>query len=205
MKIIVAESAYRDNKNANSALSITKSFPRIWLKADSALLTHGKPMFAPDFTQKLSASLYVALRISRMGKSIPARFAHRYFDGVAVAVDFTAEDLLRQLRAQGEPWDIAKSFDGSVCIGDFEEVSLMDSPFSVALSLHINGVEQSTITAADLKAFAAPIIEQVSQCFTLRQGDILLLGQPTARPLVHINCHIEGKLNGRVLTKFNVK
>ena len=45
MKIIVAESADGYNKNGQNALDIMQECPRIWMKADSALLTHGKPMF----------------------------------------------------------------------------------------------------------------------------------------------------------------
>ena len=134
MKIIVAENSRANNKSRVSALDIMQACPRIWLKADSALLTHGKPMFKPDFTQELSAAPYLALRISRMGKSIPARFAHRYYDAVGVAVDFTAEDVLRQLRSEGEPWDMAKSFDGSVCLGQWlEELGMRSEELGVKI------------------------------------------------------------------------
>ena len=209
MKIIVAENSRANNKSRVSALDIMQVCPRIWLKADSALLTHGKPMFKPDFAKELSAAPYLALRISRMGKSIPARFAHRYYDAVGVAVDFTAEDVLRQLRSEGEPWDMAKSFDGSVCLGQWlEELGMRSEELGVNeinLTLLIDGMEQSSLLISDLKAEAGEIIEQVSGLFTLRQGDILLMGNPERKPLVEIDNHIEGAINGRLLTKFNVK
>lgn len=203
MKIIVAESSRAHNNLGNNALDIMQVCPRIWLKADSALLTHGKPMFKPDFTQELSAAPLLALRISRMGKSIPARFAHRYYDAVGVAVDFTAEDVLRQLRYEGEPWDVAKSFDGSVCLGEWQELEMGDEQLEI--SLLINGVEQSVLHIADLKTEAGMVIEQVSGFFTLRQGDLLLMGSPEQKPLVEIDDHIEGSVDGKVLTRFNVK
>lgn len=203
MKIIVAESSRAYNNLGNNALDIMQVCPRIWLKADSALLTHGKPMFKPDFTQELSAAPLLALRISRMGKSIPARFAHRYYDAVGVAVDFTAEDVLRQLRYEGEPWDLAKSFDGSVCLGEWQELEMGDEQLEI--SLLINGVEQSVLHIADLKTEAGMVIEQVSGFFTLRQGDLLLMGSPEQKPLVEIDDHIEGSVDGKVLTRFNVK
>lgn len=204
MKIIVAENSRANNKTGVSALDIMQVCPRIWLKADSALLTHGKPMFKPDFTQELSAVPCLALRISRMGKSIPARFAHRYYDAVGVAVDFTAEDVLRQLRSEGEPWDMAKSFDGAVCMGRWEEIEAKNEEINI--SLLINGKEQSTLRLGNLKAEAGEVIEQVSKLFTLRQGDILLMDvESEVKSLVEINDHIEGRLNGTTLTEFNVK
>ena len=204
MKIVVAESSRAYNKSCDNALDIMQACPRIWLKADSALLTHGKPMFKPDFTQELSAAPCLALRISRMGKSIPARFAHRYYDAVGVAVDFTAEDVLRQLRSEGEPWDKAKSFDGAVCLGRWEESEKKNEV--IVISLLVNGVEQSSLRLENLKAEAGEVIEQVSKLFTLRQGDILIIGcESEAKPLVEINDHMAGRLNGTTLTEFNVK
>ena len=140
-----------------------------------------------------------------MGKSIPARFAHRYYDAVGVAVDFTAEDVLRQLRSKGESWDMAKSFDGSICLGSWLELGTGGEESGVSLSLLIDGTEQSTLLIDDLKAEAGEVIEQVSKLFTLRQGDILLMGKPERKPLAEIDNHIEGTINGKLLTKFNVK
>ena len=207
MKIIVAESADGYNKNGQNALDIMQECPRIWMKADSALLTHGKPMFKPDFTHEMSAAPYRALRISRMGKSIAARFAHRYYDAVGVAVDFTAEDVLRQLSRHGEPWDKAKSFDGSVCLGDWLETAELPKAPADGLTarLLIDGEEKSSLHIADLKAEAGLVIEKVSRFFTLRQGDILLTGKPKEKPLVEVDSHLEGVICGRKLTEFNVK
>lgn len=205
MKIIVAENACGYNKNGLPALNIVQDCPRMWLKADSALLTHGKPMFKPDFTEELSAAPYVVLRISRMGKSIPARFAHRYYDAVGVAVDFTAEDVLRQLRRAGEPWDMAKSFDGSVCMGTWHELGCGEDESGLSVKLIVNGTERSAMEIKSLKAEAGDVIERVSCLFTLRQGDILLMGNPQEKPLVDVDNHVECTLNGQTLTEFNIK
>ena len=205
MKIIVAESTQVYNKTDENALNIMEACPRIWFKADSALLTNGKPMFVPDFTGEMSASPYLALRICRMGKSIPARFAYRYYDAACVAVDFTAEDVLRQLSAKGEPWDMAKSFDGSVCVGQFTPTDVRPLTGKQIVSLVINGKEMSTIMIDDVALLAGEVIERVSRFFTLRQGDLLLIGKPDHKPVVEIDSHIEGRLNDDVLTEFNVK
>ncbi len=207
MKIIVTESVDGYNKSGLDTLNIMQACPRMWMKADSALLTHGKPMFKPDFTHEMSAAPYVALRISRMGKSIPARFAFRYYDAVGVAIDFTAEDVLRRLSQEGGPWDAAKSFDGSICIGDWLDLDKMsDSLLSdVSVFMLVDGREKSHVSVANLKVEAGVVIERVSRFFTLRQGDILLMGHPDKKPLIDVDNHIEGVLCRYKLTEFNVK
>ena len=205
MKIIVAESVDRYNKTGQNTLDIIKSCPRMWMKADSALLTHGKPMFKPDFTSEMSGVPYLALRISRMGKSIASRFAHRYYDAIGVAVDFTAEDVLRQLKKEGEPWEKAKSFDGSVCMGAWQELGDANNLTGIEISLSVNGDERSTAVVDNLLEEVGRVIEGVSRFFTIRQGDILLYGKPADKALVEVNDHITGLLNGQVLTEFNIK
>ena len=56
-----------------------------------------------------------------------------------------------------------------------------------------------------LDAEAGDVIERVSHLFTLRQGDILLMGNPQEKPLVYVDNHVECTLNGQTLTEFNIK
>lgn len=206
MKIIAVESAGEyNNPSGGTFYSVLAHCPRLWLKADSALLKNNNPFFVPDFTRECSASPYLALRICRMGKSIPARFASRYYDAWSVAVDFTAEDVLRQLRKSGEPWDMAKSFDSSVAIGSFAELPPEGDAKPATARLEINGEEQAVTVCADVRSFADRVIESVSRVFTLRQGDFLLAGCPDRRPVVKIDDHLDAFLNGQKLLDFNIK
>ena len=206
MKIIVVESSDACNKQPYKTLfNELSDCPRLWIKADSALLKNNKPFFIPEFTNECSASVYLALRICRMGKSIPARFAYRYYDAYSAVVDFTAEDVLRQLANIGEPWDLAKSFDGSVAVGDFVEVSDMQKAESVEVCLNVNGEKVSLNKCENVADLAGRVIEGVSRIFTIRQGDLLLLGKPDKKPLVSIDDHLDTFLNGQKLLDFNVK
>ena len=87
--------------------------PVIFTKADSAILNQGKPFFIPDQWGRIDYETEVVVRICRLGKNIPVRFAHRYYDAVTVGIDFTARDLQRKASEAGQPWTICKGFDGS--------------------------------------------------------------------------------------------
>jgi 2-keto-4-pentenoate hydratase/2-oxohepta-3-ene-1,7-dioic acid hydratase in catechol pathway len=101
------------------------SEPVVFLKPDSALLINNKPFFLPDFSDNIHYEAEVVVKISRVGKSIAAKFAHRYYEEVTVGIDITARDIQeRQIKA-GLPWDLAKGFDGAAPVGTF--ISLSDA------------------------------------------------------------------------------
>ena len=78
--------------------------PVIFTKADSAILNQGKPFFIPDHLGRIDYETEVVVRICRLGKNIPERFAHRYYDAVTVGIDFTARDLQKKASEAGQPW-----------------------------------------------------------------------------------------------------
>ena len=94
--------------------------PVIFLKPDSALLKDGKPFFVPEWAERFDYEAELVVRICRLGKGIPVRFAHRYWDAVTVGIDFTARDIQEKARHEGMPWTICKGFDGSAAIGKFQ-------------------------------------------------------------------------------------
>ena len=117
MKIFAVGMNYAEhNKTQNEALS-GKETPVLFTKADSALLKDGKPFFIPDDLGMIEYETELVVRICRLGKTIPERFAHRYYDAVTVGIDFTARELQQKLREQGMPWELCKGFDGAAALG----------------------------------------------------------------------------------------
>ena len=74
-----------------------------------ALPNNGKPFFIPSIIWgRIEYETEVVVRISKLGKTIPQRFAHRYYDAVTVGIDFTAREMQKKLREAGQPWELAK-------------------------------------------------------------------------------------------------
>ena len=87
MKIFAIGMNYTEhNKSLHGTLSKPER-PVIFTKADSALLNNGKPFFIPDHLGRIEYETEVVVRISKLGKTIPQRFAHRYYDAVTVGID----------------------------------------------------------------------------------------------------------------------
>ena len=192
------------NKELHNSLLKTEE-PVIFTKADSALLSGGRPFFVPDFTSQCEYETELVVRINHLGRSIPERFANRYYDEVTVGIDFTARDLQQKLRAEGLPWDLCKGFDGSAAIGKW--VELKDLPGVQNLHFHLekNGIIVQQGHTADMLHSVNHIVSYVSRFFTLRTGDLIFTGTPAGVGPVHIDDHLEGFLEGQKVLAFNVK
>lgn len=178
----------------------------IFTKTDSALVNRGKPFFVPDYTQRCEAQVELAVRISHMGRSISPRFAHRYYDAVTVGVDFTAADILSDLTSRGLPWDMAKGFDGSAVIGEWQPIfTPLAEAGGIDFHLDINGQTVQSGCSTDMLRSIDDIVSQLSNWFTLKTGDIIYTGCPVPGVQVAIDDHLTGYMNGQKVLEFNVK
>ncbi len=179
--------------------------PVIFTKADSSLLKDGKPFFLPDDMGQVDYETEIVVRICRLGKAIPARFAHRYYDAVTVGIDFTAREMQRQLREKGLPWEMCKGFDGAAVIGEWMPKDKFRDVQNLAFRLDINGATVQEGCTAEMLFKIDEIIEYISKYFTLKTGDILYTGTPAGVGPVSIGDHLEGYAENRKVLDFNIR
>ena len=205
MKIFAVGMNYiQHNKELDGTLYKPET-PVIFTKADSALLKDKKPFFIPDFMGRIDYEAEVAVRISRLGKTRPERFAHRYYDAVTVGIDFTARELQQKLRANGEPWDLCKGFDGSAALGEWVSVDKFRDVQALHFHLDINGNTVQEGRTSDMLFSIDSLIAYISRFFTLKTGDILFTGTPVGVGPVHIDDHLEGYIEDRKVLDFSCK
>lgn len=192
------------NKELDGALYKTEA-PVLFTKADSSLLKSGKPFFVPDFMGRIDYEAELVIRICRLGKNIPQRFAHRYYDAVTVGIDFTARDVQQQLREKGLPWDLSKSFDGAAAIGEWVSKDKFLDVQALRFRLDINGQTVQEGCTADMVFGIDEIVAYISQYFTLKTGDVIFTGTPAGVGPVHIDDHLEGYVEERKVLEFNCK
>ena len=192
------------NKELDGALYKTEA-PVLFTKADSSLLKSGNPFFVPDFMGRIDYEAELVIRICRLGKNIPQRFAHRYYDAVTVGIDFTARDVQQQLREKGLPWDLCKSFDGAAAIGEWVGKDKFLDVQALRFHLDINGQTVQEGCTADMVFSIDEIVAYISQYFTLKTGDVIFTGTPAGVGPVHIDDHLEGYVEERKVLEFNCK
>ena len=205
MKIFAVGLNYpQHNKELNETL-YKGEVPVIFTKADSSLLKDGKPFFVPDDMGRIDYETEIVVRICRLGKAIPARFAHRYYDAVTVGIDFTARELQAELRKKGLPWEMCKGFDGAAAIGEWVSVEKFRDVQALQFHLDINGKTVQEGRTSDMLFKIDEIIEYISKYFTLKTGDIIYTGTPVGVGPVNIDDHLTGYIEYRKVLEFNIK
>ncbi|NBL65886.1 2-hydroxyhepta-2,4-diene-1,7-dioate isomerase [Flavobacterium sp. NST-5] len=181
------------------------SEPVVFLKPDTAVLPKNFPFYIPDFSKDVHHEVEVLVKISKVGKYIDRKFAHKYYDEIGLGIDFTARDLQKILKDKGLPWEKAKAFDGSAVVGDFLPKTEIDSLENIKFELTTNGKTVQQGNTANMLFKIDEIIEYVSQYFTLKVGDIIFTGTPEGVAAVQAEDVLEGFLNGKKLFRLQVK
>lgn len=205
MKIFAIGMNYTEHNKALHGSSNRPEEPVIFTKADTAFLKDGKPFFIPDDMGRIEYETELVVRICKLGKTIPERFAHRYYDAVTVGIDFTARELQKKLKEAGKPWELSKGFDGSAVIGDWMEKDKLKDIQSLRFHLDINGNTVQEGFSGDMLYKVDEIISYISRYFTIKTGDLLYTGCPTGCGPVNIDDHLEGYLEDYKLLDFNCK
>ena len=203
MKIICIGVNYRQH-----AIEMGRPFPEVplvFIKPDSAILKNNKPFFLPDFSENIHYEVEVVIKISKLGKSIAAKYAHRYFDEVTLGVDITARDLQGKLAKAGHPWTIAKGFDGSAPLGKFMPVSSFKSIDDLNFRLDINGKTVQLGNTSDMIFNIAQIIEYASKFFTLKTGDLIFTGTPSGVGPLHKGDNLVASLEDKTVLDFMIR
>jgi len=205
MKVLCVGMNYAPhNKEAQGALYNSEE-PIVYAKTENALLRRGKPFFVPDHLGRIDFGGEMVVRVSRMGKNIPLRFAHRYYDAATVGVDFTARDIEERLRREGLPWEPCKNFDGSAAIGEWVPREELGDLMRQEFRLDINGRARQRGDTSRMAFSIDHIVAYVSQWMTLTTGDMIFTGTPEGAGPVAIGDRIEGYLAGRRVLAFNCK
>lgn len=171
---------------------------------ETAQLKNGKPFFIPDYAVPCLIEVHFAVRISRLGRNIGRRFAHRYYDAATVVPHFFSPSMLELAQKNGLPWSSAMGFDSSVPIGDFLSLS-SDEVQHQAFSLSVDGKPVMKGNTANMLQSVDEIIADVSRFHTLRRGDLLLTGAPVVPLPIAMNSRVEAFLNEEKVLSFNVK
>ena len=164
---------------------------------DSSMVRSGNPIFLPDFDSSFSGRFFLAVKISRLGKSVAERFAPRYYSDAAPAMAVFPDDLVGEFCTRHLPWTSAACFDRSLIAGDFclysslrenrtftfsytgMEVFVADVPDEAALAKAIHEVSlYNSLKMGDLIIVPIdinPIQLQIDSCLAISSGDKILL------------------------------
>lgn len=189
MKIICVGRNYIDHINELS--NEKPENPVLFMKPDTALLNKEMPFPIPDFSDNVQYEVELVVKINKVGKYIQPEFAHKYYDKIALGIDFTARDVQQQLKDKGLPWERAKAFDNSAVVSDFFAKEKYDLS-QLGFSLHRNQQLVQSGNTRDMLWKIDELIANISTYFTLKTGDLIYTGTPAGVGKVTPNDLLEG-------------
>ena len=153
--------------------------PVFFLKPDTALVIRNRPFYYPDFSSDIHYETELVLKICKVGKSVPEKFAPDFFESIGIGFDFTARDLQQKCKEKGLPWEIAKGFDYSAPISqEFIPKKTFKDLNNIHFHMELNGNKVQDGNSADMIFSFNKIISYVSTFMTLRTGDLIFTGTP---------------------------
>jgi len=204
MKIIAVGWNYVEH-NKELEHNVIPQNPVIFMKPETALLRKNNPFFIPEFSDDVQYETEVVIRICKLGKCISEKFAYRYYDSVGLGIDFTARDLQRKFRAEGNPWELCKGFDSSAPVSEFLPKENFEDLNNLSFSLQINEKTVQKGNTGDMIFNFDRIIAYISRFFTLKTGDLIFTGTPSGVGKINIGDHLEAYLEGKKMLDFYIR
>lgn len=179
--------------------------PVVFMKPPTALLKDNRPFYHPEFSNDIQFETELVIKINKNGKYIDEKFAHKYYDEIALGIDFTARDLQNKLKAKGLPWELAKGFDGSAVIGEFINKTGLPNVNAINFELKLNG-NSVQVGDSSLVLFSFDnIISFISQYFSLQKGDLIYTGTPAGVGKINIGDKFDGFIEEKLNFSIDIK
>lgn len=152
--------------------------PVIFMKPASSLVPPGNPIHMPRHGKTLHQEAEIVLQIAHAGRAHCKESARAMIHSLGLGLDLTLRDLQNELKAQGLPWEIAKSFDASATLAPMvpylPQLDLANLRFSCSVNGHIRQVGHSK----DMLFSIEQLIIAISEIWTLVPGDLIYTGTP---------------------------
>ena len=97
---------------------------------------------------------------------------------ISLGLDLTLRDVQSQLKAKGLPWERAKAFDGACVLGDWISVDQVADLNALEFQFYVNDELRQHGDTRLLLFKLAELIAEISQCFSLAAGDLIMTGTP---------------------------
>lgn len=132
----------------------------------------------PAGTQDYQHEIELVAAIGRGASHISVDRALDHVWGYAVGLDMTKRDRQIDMRRQGRPWEVGKSFDHSAVVGSLRPASAIGHPCRGRIWLAVDGEVRQQADIGALLWNVAEIVAHLSAWFELQPGDIVFTSTP---------------------------
>ena len=149
----------------------------VFMKPVSALVAPGEPIRLPRGRGETHHEAELVVSVTGGGFDVPVESAYEWIAGITLGLDLTLRDLQRELKKNGQPWELAKSFDGSAPLGNFRPYNNQDLQ-NLQFECRVN---REVRQRGDTSLMLYPVfrlINILSQSWALQPGDVIFTGTP---------------------------
>lgn len=141
----------------------------------------------------------LSLRIDRtLSKENDPAKVLQAIGAVTLGLDLTLRDLQDDLKKKGQPWERAKAFDGSCILADWVPVGAVITDWKdMHYTLEINDELRQKGDTALLIFDIATLLADISQVFTLKEGDVIMTGTPAGVAALQSGDQLKMTLKGQ--------
>lgn len=152
--------------------------PVIFLKTTSSIIYSGDKIIYPSFSTDMHHETELVLLIGSIVKNANESEAQKAITGYAVGLDMTLRDIQNDLKKKGHPWTIAKCFDTSTVLSDFNSSDDYKLTMDETITLKVNGEIRQNDQLNKMIFNPVQIVEYISSLMTLEAGDLIFTGTP---------------------------
>jgi acylpyruvate hydrolase len=185
--------------------SIRSEQPILFLKPPSAILNEGQKIILPAYSKEIHHEIELALLVKKKARSIKKENWKSYIAGAGIALDLTLRDLQRHAREKGNPWSVAKGFDGACPISTFKPLDQINDLQNLQLTLQLNNKIKQNGNTKDMIFPPDYLVSYISTIFTLEAGDIILTGTPAGVSPISKGDHLKATISEIGSIEFWVK
>ena len=173
-KLVAIGLNYSDH--AKEAGQPIPSEPIIFMKATSSICGPNDNVVLPRDSKKSDWEVELAFVMGRTAKYVPEADALGYVAGYLICNDVSERQW--QLE-RGPTWDKGKGFDTFAQLGPWVVTAdEIRDPQNLAMWLDVNGKRMQTGNTKTMIFSVAKLVSYISQCMTLKPGDIVTTGTP---------------------------
>ena len=152
-------------------------FPTVFMRCQTSLLPHGKPMIRPLVTETLDWEAEMVVVVGKRAKHLDVGNATSCIAGYSCF----NEGSVREFQRKTTQWDMGKNFDGTGAFGPWMVTADELPPGGKGLKIQtrLNGQVMQSDNTDNMMFPVAETIAYITQGMTLEPGDIIVTGTPS--------------------------
>jgi acylpyruvate hydrolase len=152
-------------------------FPTIFMRCQTSLLPHGKPIIRPQVTETLDYEAEMVAIVGKRAKHLDLSNAVSCIAGYSCF----NEGSVREFQRKTTQWDMGKNFDGTGAFGPWMVTADELPPGGKGLKIQtrLNGEVMQSDNTDNMMFPVAETIAYITQGMTLEPGDIIVTGTPS--------------------------